>query len=82
MAMENDYDLILMDIKMPELNGLDATRHIKLKKPEVKIIAQTAYAMPEEKDQALHLGCDDYITKPVKKEVLYDIIEKKVLGGS
>ncbi len=80
MAMDNEYDLILMDIKMPEVNGLDATRHIKLKKPHSIIIAQTAYAMPEEKRNALRLGCDDYVTKPVKKEVLYEIIEKKVLG--
>ncbi len=79
MAMDNDYDLILMDIKMPEIDGLEATRHIKLKKPGVVIIAQTAYAMPEEKEQALGFGCDGYVTKPVKKELLFEIIEKKVL---
>ena len=81
MAIGNKYDLILMDIKMPEVNGLDATRHIKLKKPHAIIVAQTAYALPEEKKTALRAGCDDYITKPVKKEVLFDFIEKKVLGG-
>ena len=80
MALDNEYDLILMDIKMPEVNGLDATRHIKLKKPHSIIIAQTAYAMPEEKKSALQLGCDEYITKPINKELLYDIIEKKVLS--
>lgn len=81
MAADYDYDLILMDIKMPELNGLDAAHHIKIKKPDVLIFAQTAYAMPEEKKQALSYGCDEYLTKPINKELLYDIIEKKVLSS-
>ncbi len=69
-----DIDLILMDIKMPEMNGLEATRQIKEINPSMPIIAQTAFAMTDEKENALKAGCDDYISKPLKKELLYNAI--------
>lgn len=67
----HDISVVLMDIKMPVVNGLESTRLIKKYKPQIKIIAQTAFAMPEDKQKCINAGCDDYITKPVIPEELY-----------
>jgi PAS domain S-box-containing protein len=69
-------DLILMDIKMPELNGYEATKIVKQLNPSIPIIAQTAYALAGDRDTALEAGCDDYISKPVKKDKLLSIVSK------
>jgi len=69
-----DIDLILMDIKMPDLDGYEATRQIKTINPEVPIIAQTAYAMKGDRQKALDAGCDEYISKPINKEMLFEKI--------
>ncbi len=61
----NKIDLILMDIKMPEMNGYDATREIKKIKPDIPIIAQTAFSMKNDREKSLDAGCDDYIPKPI-----------------
>ena len=71
----SDINLVLMDIKLPLMNGYEATRRIKLNKPDLPIIAQTAYAMVEDKDKALEAGCDGYIAKPIKKAELLKMIE-------
>jgi len=71
-------DLILMDIKMPILDGLEATRQIKQINKAIPIIAQTAYAMTDDKAKALKAGCDDYITKPIDEEKLNDILNKYI----
>lgn len=68
-------DLVLMDIKMPELNGYEATKIIKQIYPALPIIAQTAYAMAGDRDIALSEGCDDYISKPVKKDKLIALLK-------
>ena len=68
----DDIDLILMDMRMPEVDGMEATVEIKKMKPEVTIIAQTAYAMNGDKDKAMDIGCDDYISKPIRKELLLE----------
>jgi CheY-like chemotaxis protein len=65
-----------MDIKMPELNGYDATRKIKLMLPELPIIALTAYATIADKNEALECGCNDYLPKPLKITQLRDIVVK------
>lgn len=69
-------DLILMDIKMPGMNGLEATSKIKEIKPDIPIIIQTAYAMQNDENESLNAGCDDYIAKPIKKEKLISLLEK------
>lgn len=69
-------DLVLMDIKMPVLDGYDATRAIKKLKPEVPIIAQTAYALAGEKDKIIEAGCDDYLSKPIKPVSLFNLLNQ------
>ncbi len=73
-----DIDLVLMDIKMPELNGYEATRKIREFNKDVIIIAQTAYALISDRKKALEAGCNDYISKPINKEKLKEIIMKHV----
>ena len=75
-------DLVLMDIKMPLLDGYSATREIKKIDRNVPVIAQTAYALSEEKDKSLAAGCDDYIAKPISYEDLLSTIHKFVPGNS
>jgi CheY-like chemotaxis protein len=69
-----DIDLILMDLKMPLMDGYEATRQIRKISKDVVIIAQTAYALTGDKEKALDAGCNDYITKPVERHKLLDII--------
>jgi len=71
-----EIDLILMDIKMPIMNGLEATKQIKKTNPELPIIAQTAYAQSNDRQKALNAGCDDYIAKPIDREELLNLLEK------
>lgn len=77
-ALKNDpsIDLILMDLKMPEMDGLEATKMIRTFNPSVLIIAQTAFGFEEDKIKALEAGCNDYISKPINKSELEKIILK------
>jgi CheY-like chemotaxis protein len=76
-AVQKDasIDLILMDIKMPEMNGYEATHEIKKIRPNLPIIAQTAYALAGEKEKILGAGCDDYLSKPIMGKVLLEKID-------
>jgi PAS domain S-box-containing protein len=76
MALRNKYKFILMDIKMPVMGGLEATRILKAQYPDVRIIAQTAFALPEQAAGIIQAGCDNILSKPVNKELLMDIIQK------
>jgi len=71
-----DIDLVLMDIKMPGMDGHEATRQIRQFNPNVVIIAQTAYAMTGDREKALKTGCNDYITKPINKDKLVELMKK------
>jgi len=71
-----DIDLILMDIRMPVMDGYEATRQIRQFNKDVIIIAQTAYVLSDDREKAIEAGCNDYISKPVKKTLLYEIIKK------
>ncbi len=72
----NDLDLILMDIRMPEMNGYEATKEIRKFNKDIIIIAQTAYALEGDRENAIAAGCNDHIAKPVSKESLVRIINK------
>lgn len=71
-----DIDLILMDIRMPDLNGYEATQKIRQFNKEVVIIAQTACALVGDREKALTSGCNEQITKPIDKESLKNLIHK------
>jgi len=74
-----DIDLIFMDIKMPELGGYEATKEIRKFNKNIKIIAQTAYALSGDREKAINAGCDDYIAKPIMADNLKPIIEKYLI---
>ncbi|WP_347838869.1 ATP-binding protein [uncultured Draconibacterium sp.] len=67
-------DLVLLDINMPEMNGLDALVKLRKNWPHLPVIAQTAYAMPEERKKCLDYGCSAYIAKPIKQKQLFDLL--------
>lgn len=73
---ENIFDLVLMDINLPELDGVAATKEIRKFNPDLLIIAQTAYVLEWEKQVILSAGCNDIITKPIKSQKLFDVIRK------
>jgi len=70
------YDIIFMDVMMPEMDGLQATREIRQKGNTIPIIAMTANIAKEERSNALNSGMDDYITKPVRIDVVKKILIK------
>ena len=76
-----DTDLILMDIKLPEMDGYEATRKIRKQDRNIPIIAQTAYAMAGDSKKAVDAGCNDYITKPIKKKELLEKIDNLISAG-
>ncbi len=76
MAGKKNYDFILMDLKMPLMGGIEAIQKLKIRYPLIPIIAQTAYATHEEKEKAMEAGCNDYLTKPIRKDELFAMIEK------
>jgi len=69
-----DIQVILMDIRLPELDGISSMKEIKKIRKDIPIIAQTAYAMVEDKARLLKVGFDSYLSKPVKPDTLYDLL--------
>ncbi len=78
LCKKQKFDLILMDIRLPKMDGYVATKKIKELWPDIKIIAQTAYAMAGEKERCFEAGCDDYISKPINIAELFDTIERNI----
>lgn len=76
-----DIKLVLMDIKMPVMDGYEATRTIKSFRPDLPIVAVTAFAFAEDRNKAMECGCDDYISKPVSRKQLLDIIGRFLKSG-
>ena len=80
MESPKDFDLIFMDIQMPEMDGLEATKAIREKGFDtIPIVAMTAHAMKGDREKCLEAGMDDYITKPIKRELVFEVLEKWVL---
>jgi len=73
-----EIDLVLMDIKMPVMDGNTATRAIRTFHKELVIIAQTALVLSGDKEKTIEAGCNDYISKPINKELLLEIISKHI----
>lgn len=69
-----NIDLVLMDLKMPVMDGYNAMKEIKKIKPDMKVIAETAYALPGDKRKILEAGFDGYLPKPISKESLEEIV--------
>jgi CheY-like chemotaxis protein len=86
MALAGDYDLILMDMSLPEIDGWEATRRVRQGETErgsrTPIIALTAHAMAGDREKAMEAGCDDYDTKPVELPRLLGKIEALLPSGS
>ena len=72
-------DLILMDLEMPGMNGLDATREIKKIRREIPVIAQTAFEAYFNEEEILHAGCSQVISKPLMPEILLDTVSKYLI---
>ena len=76
MVEKGNYDMILMDIKMPIMDGMEATRLIKEKHPDLPIIALTANAFDSDRQLAYEAGCDEFLPKPISSAVCLKTISK------
>ena len=76
MVAEGGIDLVLMDIKMPVMDGLEATKKIKEANPDLPVIALTANAFDSDRYDAMAAGCDDFLSKPVSSENCLKTIAK------
>lgn len=76
MVKTGEYSLVLMDLKMPEMGGLESTQKIRKFNQQIPIIALTANAFDSDREEALHAGCNDFMSKPVKKNELLAVLEK------
>lgn len=71
-----NIDCILMDIRLPGIDGYEVTRHIKSEIKNIPIIAQTAYALSNDRAKAFESGCDEFLSKPIKLVNLIDVLKK------
>jgi len=71
-----EIDLVLMDIRLPRMDGIEATTQIKKLVPEMPVIIQTANALPSVYESAVASGCNEFITKPIKIETLLSLLKK------
>jgi len=71
-----EIDIVLMDIRLPGMNGLDATKHITGIRKDLPVIAQTAYATDHDRAEAISAGCWDFIAKPIRANEIIELIKK------
>ncbi len=76
MDQNKNIDIVLLDIKMPGINGFNAIKVIRQQNISIPVIAQTAFNQPEDKQRCLESGCDDYLAKPIDKDLLLSKISK------
>ena len=76
MAQESSPDLVLMDVSLPVMDGLQATRKIRETHKNLPIIGLSAHAMQGDADRAREAGCNDYLTKPVNDDLLFKMLDK------
>jgi len=77
-----DVKMVLMDMKMPDMGGIEASAEIKRINPNIVIIAQTAFSLASEREEILSAGCDDFVLKPISGKVLLEKINDYLNGGS
>lgn len=78
MALTGEYALVIMDLKMPVMDGLEATRQIKMAMPDLPIIALTANAFDSDRQDAFEAGCDNFMSKPVSAESCLKMIAEYI----
>jgi CheY-like chemotaxis protein len=79
--LSGEYRVVLMDCEMPEMSGYDATRELRrlaTDKRDIPVIAMTAHALPGERNKCFEAGMDDYVSKPVRREALADVLQRWV----
>jgi len=81
-VLNSGFDLILMDIQMPIMNGYEATEYLREQGIKTPIIAVTAYAMKDDEQKCLSVGCDDYVSKPINRKVLLEKIRKHLSANA
>lgn len=79
MVEKNEYDIVLMDIKMPVMDGLEATKEIRKNHPDLPIVALTANAFDSDHQLAFDAGCNEFLSKPISSELCLKTL-KKILG--
>ncbi len=72
----SDFDLVFMDIKMPIMDGYEATEKIKVLRPNLPVIALTAYSTDEDRKKAMVAGCNDFISKPINQNIIISLFDK------
>lgn len=77
-SIKHDLDLVLMDIRMPEMDGISATKLIRKYYPELPIIAQTAFTSKEDIEKIMQSTINEYMAKPIDSEMLMNILKKYI----
>ena len=72
------FDVVLLDIRLPDIDGFELAKQIKSMNAELRIIAQTAYASDQYREMCMRAGCDDYLAKPFKVQDLTDVLKKHI----
>ena len=75
-TLKGSFDLIFMDVRMPRLNGFEATETLHQKGVNIPIVALTAHAMEGDRDLCIEAGCNDYLSKPIEREKLLEVLGK------